>query len=155
MAVRDFSMIDREKSLPQETGQRPPKGSEQGVRARGQSRGQSQIAGRRRDPMMSRNTTPVGPTSDTQVAGRRSYVAWRAGRALAFCRRMTTTEETTNAFTEVLDAAGAKPCGLCGKRAAVRTEVAAPVQSAGGTLGACPDRVDNATWFCFECGHEE
>ena len=98
---------------------------------------------------------PSGPTSDTQVAGRRSYVAWRAGRALAFCRRMTTTEETTNAFTEVLDAAGAKPCGLCGKRAAVRTEVAAPVQSAGGTLGACPDRVDNATWFCFECGHEE
>jgi hypothetical protein len=68
---------------------------------------------------------------------------------------MTTTEETTDAFTEVLDAAGAKPCVSCGKRAAVRTDLAAHVHTAGGSPGACPDRVDNATWFCFECGHEE
>jgi hypothetical protein len=68
---------------------------------------------------------------------------------------MITHDETTDAFTGVLDAAGAKPCVSCGRRAAVRTDLAADAPADGRGLESHPDQGDNAKWFCFACGHEE
>jgi coenzyme F420-reducing hydrogenase beta subunit len=67
---------------------------------------------------------------------------------------MIINEEANDAFTTILEAAGAKPCASCGKCAAVCTDVTTAGEfDRGGE--ARPHRVDNGKWFCFECGHEE
>jgi hypothetical protein len=67
---------------------------------------------------------------------------------------MITNDEITDAYSEVLDAAGAKPCVSCGKRAAIRTDIAVTGQPDRDDE-RLHDHVDRAKWFCFECGHEE
>ena len=81
-----------------------------------------------------------------------SFVQVRAGSGLAFCGAMITNDETTDAFTEVLEAAGARVCVSCGRRALVRTGRAA---SAKPDCAPEDDRVDNVVWFCFACGREQ
>ena len=79
-----------------------------------------------------------------------------AGRALASTGGMITNDEMTDAFTEVLAAAGAEVCKSCGSRALVRTGGAAESDSGDA---AAPDgsgeRADRSVWFCFACGHEQ
>jgi hypothetical protein len=54
---------------------------------------------------------------------------------------MTEAENSDAIVTEILEGAGARPCGRCGKPASVP---------------AASDEFDGPqTWFCFECGHEE
>jgi hypothetical protein len=66
---------------------------------------------------------------------------------------MIPNEESTDAFTAVLDEAGARRCVSCGRRAAVPTVLGVVVPAA-----AAPDSsalADSAKWFCFQCGYEE
>jgi hypothetical protein len=69
---------------------------------------------------------------------------------------MITKEETIDAFSEVLAAAGAEVCASCGSRALVRTEGAA---EAGSGDAAAEDQAGehagHGVWFCFACGHEQ
>jgi len=62
------------------------------------------------------------------------------------------SDEMIDAFTEVLNAAGAKVCESCGSRALVCTDnddAAASGSADGGRTAAAAAR-----WFCFSCGHE-
>jgi hypothetical protein len=66
---------------------------------------------------------------------------------------MITNDKTRHAFTAVLDEAGAKTCVSCGRRAAVRAVLAVTATAVHTPVGV--EGVEDAKWFCFECGHEE
>jgi len=78
-----------------------------------------------------------------------------AGRALAFVAAMIINEEMLDAFTEVLNAAGADVCASCGRRALVKIDCDTPPEraSVAGADSAAVHAAD-ATWFCFACGKD-
>jgi hypothetical protein len=66
---------------------------------------------------------------------------------------MITHDEMTDAFTEVLAAAGARVCASCGSRALLRVDEGAMEADARHDHDT-GDHVDHIKWFCFACGTE-
>ena len=68
---------------------------------------------------------------------------------------MITDNEMTDAFTEVLAAAGAEVCESCGSRALVRAEALDADSAEPPSGGESGERAGRAARFCFACGHEQ
>jgi hypothetical protein len=65
---------------------------------------------------------------------------------------MTILDNPQEPFVTVLEAADAKICAACGRRAAVRAVLEAPADAGDGNEKTARS-ADTAKWFCFECGH--
>jgi len=68
---------------------------------------------------------------------------------------MITNDEMTDAFTEVLTAAGAEVCESCGSRALVRAEGLDADSAEPPSSRESGERAGRAARFCFACGHEQ